>query len=239
MATQWKLRTIVAAVGMALVAPVVVAKTTGQAQATASSSQMAAGSFDFTKGSINSATINRHVLQNAKGNIGVNIAGGNGNMQVNNTDVALADGALTKKTSASSLVENTQWGNIFSLSLSKDVTNNAQASNHVLQNATGNIGLNVAAGADNMQASNNLEANRVIIARSLHRLSLDQLTHIAPPIHQINHTSLSASPAGRRTVTVADNALKGVTGIAQVSQAAGSGNSLSNSVTLNLSAGMR
>ena len=154
MATQWKLRTIVVAVGMALVAPVVVAKTTGHAQATANSSQMAGGSFDFASGSSNSATINRHVLQNAKGNIGVNIAGGAGNMQVNNTDIALANGALTKKTSTSSLVENTQRANMFSMSESADVTNRASAANHVLQNATGNIGLNVAAGADNMQANN-------------------------------------------------------------------------------------
>ncbi|WP_297393433.1 hypothetical protein [Acidiferrobacter sp.] len=67
---------------MALIAPVAMAKTTGQAQATANSSQVAAGSFDFAVGSTNSATINKHVLQNAKGNIGVNIAAGAGNMQV-------------------------------------------------------------------------------------------------------------------------------------------------------------
>ena len=116
MATQWKLRTIVAAVGMAIVAPVVMAKTTGMAPANVSSAQMAAGSFDFANGSTNSAVANKHVLQNAKGNIGANIAAGSGNMQVNNTDIALANGSLTTKTSTSSAIDSVQWNNIFSVS---------------------------------------------------------------------------------------------------------------------------
>ena len=231
MATQWKLRTIVAAVGMALVAPVVVAKTTGQAQATASSSQMAAGSFDFTNGSSNSATINRHVLQNAKGNIGVNIAGGNGNMQVNNTDVALADGALTKKTSASSLVENTQWGNIFSLSLSKDVTNSASASNHVLQNATGNIGLNVAAGADNMQANNTALSHALGVLPSGQASATIESAQVSGPF------ALALAGDNNDTASLSNHVLQNASGNIGANIAAGDANMQGNNLAVSFNRG--
>ncbi len=231
MATQWKLRTIVAAVGMALVAPVVVAKTTGQAQATASSSQMATGSFDFTNGSSNSATINRHVLQNAKGNIGVNIAGGNGNMQVNNTDVALADGALTKKTSASSLVENTQWGNIFSLSLSKDVTNSASASNHVLQNATGNIGLNVAAGADNMQANNTALSHALGVLPSGQASATIESAQVSGPF------ALALAGDNNDTASLSNHVLQNASGNIGANIAAGDANMQGNNLAVSFNQG--
>jgi hypothetical protein len=218
MATQWKLRTIVVAVGMALVAPVVVAKTTGHAQATANSSQMAAGSFDFASGSSNSATINRHVLQNAKGNIGVNIAGGAGNMQVNNTDIALANGALTKKTSTSSLVENMQWSNMFSMSVSADVTNSASASNHVLQNASGNVGLNVAAGADNMQANNTaLSEGLGVLPSGVAKAGVESLQISGP-------WALSVGEFTNNTASLSNHVLQNASGNVGVNVAAGDEN---------------
>ncbi len=153
MAIQRKLRTIVVAVGMALAAPVVVAKTTGVATANANSSQMAGGSIDFAQGTVNSATVSNNVLQNAKGNIGVNIGAGSGNMQGNNTDIAYTNGSLTRHTSDVASVASMQWGNAFALSLSEGVTNTASAADNVLQNASGNIGVNVASGSANMQVN--------------------------------------------------------------------------------------
>ena len=231
MATQWKFRTIVAAVGMALIAPVAMAKTTGQAQATANSSQVAAGSFDFAVGSTNSATINKHVLQNAKGNIGVNIAAGAGNMQVNNTDIALANGALTKKTSTSSLVENTQWSNIFSLSLSADVTNNASASNHVLQNASGNIGLNVAAGADNMQANNTALSHALGVLPSGQASSMIESTQVSGP------WALALAGDNNDTAALSNHVLKNASGNIGANIAAGDGNMQANGLAVSYNRG--
>ncbi len=233
MATQWKLRTIVAAVGMALIAPVVVAKTTGQAQATANSSQKAAGSFDFTKGSTNSATINRHVLQNATGNIGANIAAGDANMQGNNTDIALANGALTKKTSTSSLVENTQWGNVFSLSLSADVTNNASASNHVLQNASGNIGLNVASGADNMQANGLAATDNNAGKLATAAIDNDQGTE---GFHG-NRARLSFTGGSSNNAYLNDKVLQDASGNVGANVAAGAWNEQANNLSIAYAAG--
>ena len=231
MATQWKFRTIVAAVGMALIAPVAMAKTTGQAQATANSSQVAVGSFDFAVGSTNSATINKHVLQNAKGNIGVNIAAGAGNMQVNNTDIALANGALTKKTSTSSLVENTQWSNIFSLSLSADVTNNASASNHVLQNASGNIGLNVAAGADNMQANNTALSHALGVLPSGQASSMIESTQVSGP------WALALAGDNNDTAALSNHVLQNASGNIGANIAAGDGNMQANGLAVSYNRG--
>ena len=231
MATQWKLRTIVVAVGMALVAPVVVAKTTGHAQATANSSQAAAGSFDFASGSSNSATINRHVLQNAKGNIGVNIAGGAGNMQVNNTDIALANGALTKKTSTSSLVENTQWSNNFSMSVSRDVTNSASASNHVLQNASGNIGLNVAAGADNMQANNTALSHAQGVLPSGQAAATIESAQLSGPV------GLAFAGNNNDTASLSNHVLQNASGNIGANIAAGDANMQGNNLAVSFNQG--
>lgn len=170
---------------------------------------------------VNAASLAGSVLAGGKGIATVNEAAGHGNVQANSDAIANGGPAVAR-------IHQRLSGSVSGVG-----ADSARIGGQAFARFAGILNVNQAAG------SNNLEANRVTIARSLQPLSLDQLTHIAPPIHQINHTRLSASTAGRRTVTVADNALKGVTGIAQVSQAAGSGNSLSNSVTLNLSAGMR
>ena len=169
----------------------------------------------------NAASLAGSVLAGGKGVAAINEAAGNGNVQANSDAIANGGPAVAK-------IRQRLTG-----SVSGVATDSARIGGQAFARFAGILNVNQAAGNDN------LEANVVTIAHSLHRLSLDQLTHIAPPIKQFHHTGLSASAGGRRTVTVADNALKGVAGIAQVSQAAGSGNSLSNSVTLNISAGMR
>ncbi len=231
MATQWKLRTIVAAVGMALVAPMVMARTTGVAQATASSSQVAAGSIDYTFGSNNTATASNHVLQNAKGNIGANIAAGNGNMQVNNTDIALANGALTKKTSTSSLVDNAQWSNLFSVSESADVTNTASVSQHALQNAAGNIGLNVASGADNMQANNTAISHALGVLPSGQASAMIESGQLSGPV------GIDFASGDNNTASLSNHVLQNASGNIGVNVAAGDGNMQANALAVSYNRG--
>ncbi len=231
MATQWKLRTIVAAVGMAIVAPVVMAKTTGMAPANVSSAQMAAGSFDFANGSTNSAVANKHVLQNAKGNIGANIAAGSGNMQVNNTDIALANGSLTTKTSTSSAIDSVQWNNIFSVSGSTDVANNAQASNHVLQNASGNIGLNVAAGADNMQANNTALSHGLGVLPAGQASASVESSQISGPF------ALALAADNNDTASLSNHVLQNASGNIGVNVAAGDENMQGNNLAVSYNRG--
>ncbi|MHB1752367.1 MAG: hypothetical protein ACYCTF_06680 [Acidiferrobacter sp.] len=168
----------------------------------------------------NTASLAGSTLADGKGIAAINEAAGNGNLQANSdaiTSGAHAGAGIRQQLSA-------QAGG--------DAASSARIAGDAFARFSGILSVNQAAGSDN------LEANSVTITRSVQRLSLDQLTHIASPIHQINRALVNAQPKGQRDVVVADNALKGVTGIAQVSQTAGSGNSLSNSVTLSISAGI-
>ncbi len=169
----------------------------------------------------NAASLTGSVLANGKGVAAINEASGNGNVQANSD-------AITNGGSAAARVHQRLTGKAPGAG-----ADTALIGGDAFARFSGILNVNQAAG------SGNLEANTVTIARSLHRLSIGQLTRIAPPVVQIDHARVPLSGKGARTVTVADNALKGATGIAQVSQAAGSGNSLSNSVTLNISAGIR
>ena len=169
----------------------------------------------------NAASLAGSALADGKGIATINEAAGDGNVQANSdaiTNGSRADNGISQQISGT---------------VAGGAADSARIAGDAFARFSGILNVNQAAGSDN------LEANSVTITRSVHRLSLDQLTHIASPVHQLNGAQVSAPPKGARHVAVADNALKGVTGVAQVSQVAGSGNSISNSVTLNISAGIR
>ncbi len=170
---------------------------------------------------VNAASLAGSTLSDGKGVAAVNEAAGHDNVQANSD--AIANGGQATATIHQQL----------SATVTGVAANTARIGGEAFARFSGILNVNQAAG------SANLEANSVTVARSLTPLSLSQLMAIAPPVKQINDVQLPATAAGHRAVTVADNALSGVTGIAQVSQTAGSGNSLSNSVALNISAGMR
>lgn len=172
------------------------------------------------QGLSNAASLAGSALADGRGIATINEAAGDGNVQANSD--AITNGGRAGMGISQQLSGQAGGG----------AASSARITGDAFARFSGILNVNQAAGSDN------LEANSVTITRSVHRLSLDQLTHIASPIHQINGAHVNASPKGARHVTVADNALKGVTGIAQVSQTAGSGNSLSNSITLNISAGI-
>jgi len=190
---HWKLRTVVAAVGMALMAPIAMAGTSA-ASANLSSSQSAVGSFDMTAHTANKAKVHGHVLQNASGNVGVNDAAGSNNLQGNNTDIAVMSGAG----SATSSVINSQVA-IASGTLSLRGHNHASASGHVLQNASGNIGMNVAAGEQNMQGNNlaiadagaNSSSEAVVVDEQVSNRAMMWFPSFAVDMAGHNHASLS------------------------------------------------
>ncbi|OBS08114.1 beta strand repeat-containing protein [Acidihalobacter prosperus] len=162
---QFKLGALAVAIGAAMAAPAAYASggehgTTSSAVANLSSDQASMGIGSVSMDASNQAKANHKVLQNASGNIGLNVAAGSENMQANNATLGIAAGSLLTRTSAEASVGNAQVGNIdsFSMSLSPwwwyGGSNSATVSNQVMQNASGNIGLNVAAGDQNMQANN-------------------------------------------------------------------------------------
>ena len=102
---------------------------------------------------LNKAAMSGNALQGARGNIGVNIAAGAGNLQEN----GLAASTNSSGTIAKATIDNDQMVTGDSLSLNNplfcnlDPTNAASLSGNALQGASGNIGVNIAAGASNLQ----------------------------------------------------------------------------------------
>lgn len=128
---------------------------------------MASASVDADQGAIlnkglsafgvtNNAALENHVLEDASGNIGVNNAAGTGNQQGNFLAVAVTDDGL-----ASATASTAQGGVLNGAGSFCGTTNSATVSNDVLENATGNIGVNNAAGANNQQLNSLAVASSV------------------------------------------------------------------------------
>ncbi len=103
-------------------------------------------------GTTNTASMNDQALKNVKGNVGVNIAAGDGNQQKN--DLATANASnwygydYGDHAEASTEAYQVSWGNTTS---SWDTSNTASMNDCAMKNASGNIGVNIAAGSGNQQ----------------------------------------------------------------------------------------
>lgn len=112
------------------------------------SKQTGKANFALVANAENVATLNGNALRNAAGNIGVNIASGAGNLQNNGMAASTnSSGTLAKATSSNAQYT---YGNVL-LELGCDPVNNAIIAGNALRGASGNIGVNVTAGAGNLQ----------------------------------------------------------------------------------------
>ncbi|KDP83585.1 hypothetical protein ACU4GI_06955 [Cupriavidus basilensis] len=113
-------------------------------------------------GAANSASMGDNMLAGAKGNVGVNIAAGAGNLQSNSLAASVNTGSgnsggrngapvgvLAKATASN---DQTTYGNDLSMCGCRP-SNAATLSGSALVNAVGNIGVNIAAGAGNAQSN--------------------------------------------------------------------------------------
>lgn len=130
-----------------------------EVSATVNAYQDSEHNLTFNHGSVNKAKIGNNVLNNASGNIGVNAAAGNGNQQKNDTALASSGGNVVSATATGTAIQQS-FGNVVDNDLADCyvarggnlyVTNTATAGNNVLNGASGNIGVNVAAGTGNQQ----------------------------------------------------------------------------------------
>jgi hypothetical protein len=107
--------------------------------------------FNETKniGNSNRASVDGNAANSAQGNIGLNAAAGDNNVQANEAALAATDAASVFGM-ATAQVYNSQssFGND---TLNKGVSNNATLGGSALANAVGNIGVNVASGSSNLQ----------------------------------------------------------------------------------------
>ncbi len=100
----------------------------------------------------NDASIADDAAQNAQGNIGLNVAAGDNNQQHNAAALAAADASFAFTMADSEVfVEQVNANNTTG---SYGQTNTANLGGNALQNAMGNIGVNIAAGNNNQQQNN-------------------------------------------------------------------------------------
>jgi hypothetical protein len=93
------------------------------------------------------ASVSDNVLRGASGNIGLNVAAGNGNAQSN----AMAVSTTSSDNAAKASAESEQL-TILNVALAfQDLDFDASLSGDALRNASGNIGVNIAAGLGNAQ----------------------------------------------------------------------------------------
>lgn len=119
------------------------------ATATAATNQTAVLNGSMDTGVQDAATVNGHAGQGASGNIAINIAAGAQNQQQNGLAMAAIASKKAMGTASAPVLQNASYNG----SLSLDSMYNANVSGHALQNASGNISLNVASGNNNQQSN--------------------------------------------------------------------------------------
>ncbi|RTE64909.1 hypothetical protein EH243_14610 [Amphritea opalescens] len=99
----------------------------------------------------NNATFNGNALRSGKGNIGVNVSAGDNNVQSNAAALAAADaGFVFGSADAEVFVDQNAENNV---AFNWGTINNSSLSGNALQNAKGNIAVNVASGSGNVQGN--------------------------------------------------------------------------------------
>lgn len=119
------------------------------AQALVQGDQTSAGNHASNNFHANDAGVNSNVLGNASGNIGVNQAAGDDNIQSNDLALAAQDASSVFGQATSQVMfDQGAYGNS---TTNHPAANDASLYNGVLEGASGNIGVNIAAGDSNVQ----------------------------------------------------------------------------------------
>ena len=157
----------------------------GLVEAVAKNDQFPEKNFTFNYESDNNATIAGDSLNDFSGNLGLNVAAGNSNTQSNVASYAAgeADMSLTR-----AQIFSVQKA-MLNMTKNDGSANNATIADGVLNNSTGNVGLNVVAGNHNAQT--NLTAIATAPARVgmavayVQQKSMDNMTCNAPTVKEV------------------------------------------------------
>lgn len=162
----------------------------------------------------NQANISGNAFDHSSGNVGANVAAGNGNQQMNSMTIAATSASQNNDFSQST--GSTYGGNTY------DNSGNQLAllTDNAFDHATGNLGVNVAAGNGNQQL------NRAEI------LNLDSEGANSSTIAQSQKGSTSFNGADCNVANIALNAFANAGGNIGVNLAAGNGNQQANMLTV-------
>jgi hypothetical protein len=109
------------------------------------STQASMGNSSSAMGAYHEADLQGNALRGVTGNVGVNVAAGVGNAQSNGLAASVADASIAKSSSDSEQMS------LMNQLFSGCSDNNALFGGNALRGASGNIGVNVAAGVGNLQ----------------------------------------------------------------------------------------
>ena len=178
---------------------------------------------------INSATMQNNVARDASGNLQFNLSAGHNNAQDNSAAIASLGGGLFSCSVDFGCSGPGADAEIFAIqkafenfNFTDTTTNDAEILDQVLELATGNIQVNVAAGAGNLQ-KNDLALASTVVTSVLAEASAAVLQQNA-----LNATSGDYT----NTANLEDDVLRAAVGNIQVSLAAGTNNSQHNGLAL-------
>lgn len=170
----------------------------------------------------NSSLINGNVLQ-GQGRIGVNMAAGDQNAQINAAALAVSYGQgahATLDLEQNVRLTEAEWAH----DSTSTITENA------FSNVTGVISVNQVSGLGNAQV------NAVAIGLGIEGEAITEIG-LASATTGYN-AELAPTDTGHREARIDDKAFDGSSGLIQVNQLAGSGNATANSFQLNISLGL-
>jgi hypothetical protein len=198
-----------------------------EASANASTTQTTTDNVSSnTLRSPNRATIESGAIDGASGNIGLNLAAGTGNLQGNATAIASIQ-ETDVFASASSYANQTTMTNF---SFNMDDSANDATMDAALAGASGNIGVNLAAGAGNTQ-SNQL----AMVESSGSRVSRASVAiNQSASGNQSESASTYESTNSANTARIMSGALAQASGNIGVSIAAGVGNAQANAMSVSV-----
>lgn len=138
----------------------------------------------------NAATVNGNALQNASGNIGLNVTAGDNNQQANSAALSASDASFLFGSSDAEIFarQDAQSNRVVNFGN----TNTASLGGSALQNATGNIGVNISAGNSNQQ-KNDLAASVAVARMATATVAVKQMN---------DHNTTSNTPKQREVVTM-------------------------------------
>lgn len=123
------------------------------ADAEAFADQSVAFNTTVNLGTDNNASVSGSAFQGASGNIGVNVASGDDNEQLNGLAAATTDDNVYATATATTDQQSQNNKTFNGPFCDENTSNNASLSGSAFQGASGNIGVNVAAGSGNLQAN--------------------------------------------------------------------------------------
>ncbi|MBU2753624.1 hypothetical protein HFU84_02195 [Acidithiobacillus sp. CV18-2] len=179
----------------------------------------------WQNGATNVAGVAANALQNASGNISVNLASGVDNQQSNSTALSATSNTYNKQRSVDYAAAKaaTNQTSVLNGSVDTNVIDSTTVGGNAGQGASGNIGINVASGAQNQQ-QNGLAMAAIASSKALGTASA--------PVLQNAAFNGSMSMCSDYSATVSGNALQNATGNIGLNIASGNNNQQSNTLAI-------